>query len=228
LVELDIEHRGEKIGLRLWTLGFWTQETVLDLYSGEGNLSRLYAPQCRKLICIEKDEEVFKRLQRALQADNLELHNCDNMEYLEAFHEPEITFVDFDAFGCPNAQVAKFFERHQVTRAVMVNVTDGSLLNFNRGASIDIEKYYLLNVFPKEQLNERDLQAKRGLKRLLPWMVETFIHALAARYGFSTYFVYHAMSSRSNVLYYGSSPTQRLQLVFGRRGRLLSSVSRGM
>jgi hypothetical protein len=201
--ELDLEHRGEKIGLRLWTLGFWTQETILDLYAGEGNLSRLYAPYCRKLVCVEKDEGAFKRLEETLQADNVELHNCDNMEYLEEFDEPEVTFVDFDAFGCPNTQIAKFFEKHIVTKAVMVNVTDGSLLNLQRGANIDLEKHYLLNLFPRERLGDRDLAAKRGLRRLLPWLVETFVHSLAARYGFSTHFVYHAMSDRSNVLYYG-------------------------
>jgi len=47
------------------------------------------------------------------------------------------------------------------------------------------------------------LAAKHGLRRLLPWLAETFIHTLAAKYGFSTHFVYHAMSGRSNVLYYG-------------------------
>jgi len=133
----------------------------------------------------------------------VELHSCDNMEYLEEFHELEITFADFDAFGCPNAQIAKFFENHPVTRAIMVNVSDGSLLNLQRGATIDLEKYYLLNLFPKGLLDDRDLVAKRGLKRLLPWLVETFIHSLAAKYGFSTHFVYHAMSNRANVLYYG-------------------------
>lgn len=203
MVELDVEHRGEKIGLRLWTLGFWTQETILELYAGEGNLSELYAPKCRKLVCVEKDDEVFGKLRDRLHAWNVEAHNCDNMEYLEEFHEPEITFVDFDAFGCPNFQIAKFFERHPVTRAIVVNATDGSLLNLQRGANIDLEKYYSLNFSLKGHLGNRALAAKRGLRRLLPWLVETFVHTLAARYGFSTQFVYHAMSNRSNVLYYG-------------------------
>jgi len=201
---LDLVNRREKVRLRLWTLGFWRQETVLDLYAGEGNLSRLYAPRCERLICVEKDGEVFKSLHESMRGfENVSLINRDNMEFLEELNEPCISFVDFDAYGCPNRQIGKFFEKYPVERAIMVNVTDGTLLNLSRLATIDLEEHYLVNLFPKGYLSRRNFDSKRGLRRLLPWLQRTFINLLAAKHGFSTSFIYHAMNREANVTYYG-------------------------
>ncbi|MEM2094590.1 MAG: hypothetical protein QXI32_04775, partial [Candidatus Bathyarchaeia archaeon] len=116
---------------------------------------------------------------------------------------PDVSFVDFDAYGCPNQQIIKFFENYPVKHAVVVNVTDGSLLNMKRLATIDLGKYYLVNLYGKGHLNERDFNSKRGLRILLPWLQETFIHLLAVKYGFNTCFLYHAMNSMANCTYYG-------------------------
>lgn len=202
--QLARESREEKHRLRLWTYGFLKQETVLDLYAGEGNLSRLYAPRCERLICVEKDGEVFEELKSNLSSfDNISLVNCDNLYFLEDLDEENISFVDFDAYGCPNLAIMKFFEKYNVDRAIMVNATDGVLINLSRLATVDLEKYYLLNLYPKGRLPRREWDSKRHLNRLLPWLQETFIHLLAAKYGFNTHFVYHAMNRAANVTYYG-------------------------
>jgi hypothetical protein len=183
---------------------FWKQETVLDLYAGEGNLSRLYAPKCERLVCVEKDGEAFQELKRNLSGfHNAALFNCDNMDYLESLDEENVSFVDFDAYGCPNLAIIKFFEKQPVDRAVMVNATDGVLINLSRMANVDLEKYYLVNLYPKGRLPKGEWDSKRKLNRLLPWLQESFIHLLAAKHGFNTLFLYHSMNRAANVTYYG-------------------------
>jgi len=201
---LDLLNRGEKIKLRLWTYGFWRQGTVLDLFAGEGNLSMLYAPGCERLICVEEDAEVFGKLRMNMGGfGNAILVNRDNMGFLAELDESDLTFVDFDAYGCPNRQLERFFEKQPVERALMVNVTDGTLLNLNRLATIDLEEHYLINLFPKGYLSRSDFNSKRGLRRILPWLQRTFINLLAAKHGFNTHFLYHAMNREANVTYYG-------------------------
>jgi len=195
--QLDFLNRQEKIRLRLWTLGFWRQGTVLDLYAGEGNLSRLYAPQCEKLICVENELEAYNKLQSNMKGfQNTSLIFEDNMDFLEELDEPGVSFVDFDAYGCPNQQIMKFFENYPVTRAIMVNVTDGGFFNLRRMANIDLGELYLVNI-PRKAWN-----TKRGISRLMPTLQEQFIHTLAMKHGFSTSFVYHAMNREANTTYY--------------------------
>ena len=203
---LDESNRAEKIQLRLWTFGLFPQQTALDLYAGEGNLSRLYAKGCRRLICVEQDPEVFGRLVENMRGTKTrpDLLNEDNQLFLEKVAEiPDLTFVDFDAYGCPNQQMTQFFENYPVTHGIAVNVTDGSLLNLKRVASIDLAKHYLIDLYPKGRLTRRDFDSKRALRRLLPWLQETFIHLLAAKHGFNTCFLYHATNSSANCTYYG-------------------------
>jgi tRNA G26 N,N-dimethylase Trm1 len=203
---LDESSRAEKIQLRLWAFSLFPQRTALDLYAGEGNLSRLYAKGCSRLICVEQDPEVFKKLMENMRGTEVELEllNMDNQVFLDRVAEvPDVTFVDFDAYGCPNPQVAKFFENYPMRHGITVNVTDGSLLNLKRLATIDLAKHYLINLYPKGYLTKREFDSKRGLRRLLPWLQETFIHLLAAKYGFNTCFLYHAMNSAANCTYYG-------------------------
>lgn len=205
ITSLDESNREEKIQLRLWTFGLFPQRTVLDLYAGEGNLSRLYAKDCSHLVCVEQDPEVFGKLVENMRGTESkpDLLNEDNQQFLEKVAEiPDVTFVDFDAYGCPNVQIAEFFENYPVTHGIVVNVTDGSLLNLKRVASIDLAKHYLVNLYPKGYLTKRDFDSKRALRRLLPWLQETFIHLLAAKYGFNTCFLYHAMNSSANCTYY--------------------------
>jgi len=66
--------------------------------------------------------------------------------------------VDFDAFGCPNEQITKFFPAYPVRRAPVMSITDGMLLNFRTSRSADLEKYYLQKLYPGagEQYTETD------------------------------------------------------------------------
>jgi len=206
VTSLDESNRAEKIRLRLWTFSFFPQRTVLDLYAGEGNLSRLYAKGCSHLICVEKDHEVFGKLVENMRGTESkpDLLNEDNQLFLEKVAEiPDVTFVDFDAYGCPNQQIIEFFENYSVTRGIVVNVTDGSLLNLKRVASIDLAKHYLVNLYTQGRLARKDFDSKRALRRLLPYLQETFVHLVAAKYGFNTCFLYHAMNSSTNCTYYG-------------------------
>ncbi len=215
---LDGTNRAEKIRLRLWTLNLFPQRTALDLYAGEGNLSRLYAKNCNRLICVEQNPEVFGRLIQNMRGteNKPDLLNEDNQLFLEKVGEiPDVTFVDFDAYGCPNLQIVEFFENYPVNHGIVVNVTDGSLLNLKRVASIDLTNHYLVSLYPKGRLSRRDFDSKRALRRLLPWLQETFIHLLGAKHGFNTCFLYHAMNSSANCTYYGfiSYPNIEVSLI---------------
>ncbi|MFQ6075414.1 MAG: hypothetical protein ACE5Z5_04680 [Candidatus Bathyarchaeia archaeon] len=179
-------HR-EKVKLRLWTFRLWRQQTVLDLFAGFGTLSEEYARAgCDRLICVEKDPEYFRALQERMRPyPNVDLHN--------------ITFVDFDAFGCPNHQIQQFFKHHPLTRDIIVNVTNGMIFRLKRYPSVHIDRHYLVNV-PKEEAVEAK---EHHIARLLPWLQEQFIHILALKHGFNTAFLYHAMNLAANVTYYG-------------------------
>ena len=196
--------RSAKAKLRLWTLHLWRQATVVELFAGAGSLSQLYAPHCEKLICIEKDEATFHQLTKTVKAPPAELRCMDNLDFLDTVGDiPDVSFVDFDAYGCPNLQIQKFFEQYPVERAIMVNVTDGTLFNLSRTVNIDLNKYFLVNLYPIGRLSHDDYASKRALRRVLPWLQEHFIHLLAAKHGFNTLFLYHAMNRAANVTYYG-------------------------
>jgi hypothetical protein len=149
-------------------------------------LSGLYEPHCEKLICVEKDEKTFKQLATNLRSSTTELRCVDNLAFLtNVSNIPDVSFVDFDAYGCPNLQIQKFFANYPVKRAIMVNVTDGTLFNLSRTVNIDLNKYFLVNLYSKGRLNPEDYASKRRLRRVLPWLQENFIHLLAAKYGFN-------------------------------------------
>ncbi len=192
--------------LRLWTYRFWKQLTVLDLFAGMGYLSEEYAKHgCERLICVEKNPEYFEALKKRMaHYPNAKLHSSDNLEWLrESVGEvKDVTYVDFDAFGCPNDQIRLFFENYPVDRAIMVNVTDGVILNLRRLASVKLERY-LLHLYPTGRLPREEFESKQELNRLLPWLQETFIHLLAAKHGLSTQTLYHAMNREATVTYYG-------------------------
>jgi hypothetical protein len=239
--ELQEKDRSEKERLRLWTLHFWRQATVLELFAGHGNLSGLYEPHCEKLICVEKDEKTFKQLATNLRSSTTELRCVDNLAFLtNVSNIPDVSFVDFDAYGCPNLQIQKFFANYPVKRAIMVNVTDGTLFNLSRTVNIDLNKYFLVNLYSKGRLNPEDYASKRRLRRVLPWLQENFIHLLAAKYGFNTLFLYHAMNHAANVTYYGFIAFPEIQvnlMAFGKtpvtrfkkdRGSLVKTIRKLM
>lgn len=170
----------------------------MDLYAGEGVLSGLYAPRCERLVCVESDGEAFSKLEENLSGfRNVSLVKGDNMDFLEDLDESDVSFVDFDAYGCPNEQIQLFFGKYAVDRAVVVNVTDGGFFNLRRMGNMDLGRLYLIDV-PKGEWD-----VKRGMSRLMPTLQEQFIHTLAMRHGFSTHFLYHAMNREASVTYYG-------------------------
>lgn len=198
----NIPFHREKVKLRLWTFGLWKQQTVLDLYAGMGYLSEEYAKAgCDRLVCIEKSPKYFKALEDRMKTyPNVDLHNRDNKKFLERIRDlKNVTFVDFDAFGCPNHQIQLFFKNFSIDRAIMVNVTDGMIFRLKRYPSVHLDRHYLVGI-PKEEA----VKAKEHhIARLLPWLQEQFIHILALKHGFNTHFLYHAMSRETNVTYYG-------------------------
>jgi hypothetical protein len=139
----------QKASLRLETFHwFHSHRTVLDLYSGEGHLATLYAPHCKRILCIERDPEKFKtrreRMTTFPHATCLQTNNLELLTNLPNHITPgEVTYFDFDADGIPTQQVKLFFENYPITHALIVSLTDGMLLNFRASQSADLLKYYL-------------------------------------------------------------------------------------
>jgi hypothetical protein len=197
----NIPQHTEKIKLRLWTFGFWQQRTVLDLFSGMGFLSERYIQAgCKNLYCIEKEQEYFDEMKKRLDKyPNCAIYHGDNIKWSEANlgNIRDITFVDFDAFGCPNKQIQLFFKLYPIKeQAVIINVTDGGFYNLRRFSNIDVQETYLTKV-------SKEYDIKRRLSRLMPELQQQFIRTLAMQYDFNIHFLYHAMNDEANVCYYG-------------------------
>ena len=106
--------------------------TVLELFAGEGNLSKhVYADKADRIIAVDMDSRALKKAEEKLK-DNIEVetypsHNVDWIENkLPEMQLGDLKVVDFDAFGSPADSMKAFFENYKVTHPMRVGVTDGS------------------------------------------------------------------------------------------------------
>ncbi|MEM3737536.1 MAG: hypothetical protein QXJ75_05585 [Candidatus Bathyarchaeia archaeon] len=193
-----------KVSLRMQAYNLLApHEVVLDLFAGKGLLSWLYAKGCRRLISVEKNPEYFKVLKRnmseyphaiCLQRDNLEFLESGDLAELEG----HITYVDFDAFGCPSLQVQRFFERYRVERAMVVSLTDGILFNFRRHGSADLRRYYLQDFYVG---GEPECGVTQSLGEYLFTIQSNFINILCMRWGLAAHPLYFKVNERSTATY---------------------------
>ena len=196
----------EKISFRMQVYRMFPQKIVLDLFAGKGYLSWLYATHgCEKLICVEKNSEYFKVLKQNLAKfdGKVEFFNMDNLDWLEncleKIREP-ITYVDFDAFGCPTPQIKKFFEKYPINHALTISVTDGLIYNFRRISNLDLSEYYLQDFY----LNPKSIGKPKSIQNLGEYCIQIqkqFMDILCMRFDAQAFPLYFKINSRNTAIY---------------------------
>jgi len=98
----------------------------------------------------------------------------DNMKFLDRYvrRYPEITLVDFDAYGSPAFQIQKFFARHPISRRLIISITDGMMTGWPTLGK-DWEGRYFAH--PK----------KKPMKEDLPDFIDTLIKAMGKQHHFN-------------------------------------------
>jgi len=205
----------DKASLRMQTYRMFPQKCVLDLFAGKGLLSRLYAKNCEKIICVEKDPELFKLLTMNMRSFKRKaiLINDDNMNVLERLPtilrnigENRITFVDFDPYGCPTPQIQKFFEAYQPKQNLVIVLTDGMMLNFRTWSSADLQKYYLQDFYvdlgPKYSKDDK-YHVTRKLGEYLFTIQKNFIDILCMRHDLQAHPLFFKVKRSNTVVYSG-------------------------
>jgi len=203
----------DKASLRMQVYEMFPQKLVLDLFAGKGLLSQLYAPHCRKIICVEKNPELFKALKRNMKrfSQKAILINDDNMNFLadlprilRNIGEKTITFVDFDPYGCPTPQIQNFFDVYQPKQNVAIALTDGILLNFRTWSSADLRRYYLQDFYvdlgAKYSKDDR-YHVTRKLGEYLFQIQKNFIDILCMRHDLQAHPLYFKVKKSNTVVY---------------------------
>lgn len=106
--------------------------TVLELFAGEGNLSKhVYADKADRIIGVDVDSRALKKAEEKLKDDvEVETYASHNVDWIEnklpEMELGDLKVVDFDAFGSPADSMKAFFENYKVNHPMRVGVTDGS------------------------------------------------------------------------------------------------------
>ena len=184
-------------------------DLVLDLFAGKGYLSWLYATYLkpRKIICIEKDPEIYKILRKNMRGvRNVITLNMDNIRVLEEPLWPgRYTLVDFDDTGCPTAQIIRFFKAYPITHALIISITDGMILNFRSSRSADLLKWYLQDFYPEASSKMKDLlnpyEINTRLGEYFPEIQRRFIDILCMRHNAQAVPLYFKIKKTNTVMY---------------------------
>lgn len=116
------------------------KNTVLELYSGTGGLTKLYKSYFNEVITndINKNSEAVNNLS-AMEFINRILPNSGH----------KFDIVDFDCYGSPAEEIKKFFEiRERKDCPLIVTLSDGLGLWMKRTRRTDLlKKRYLLDDF---------------------------------------------------------------------------------
>ena len=105
-------------------------DTILELYAGRGFLTeRVYKGHGKLLVLVDDEQKLLKQAKEKIRGCKAHLYYMDNMKFLDRYvrRYPEITLVDFDAYGSPAFQIQKFFARHPVRQRIVVSITDGMI-----------------------------------------------------------------------------------------------------
>jgi len=127
-----------KLMLRKSLLGLKAveQKCALDLFAGNGEIASRVYQDFPELHLVENDSAKFARLKRKFGDEaGIKLWNLDNREFLARKLKtiPELSVVDFDAYGSPNRQIQLFFENRRLKKQLLIFATDGFTLARLRG-----------------------------------------------------------------------------------------------
>jgi len=118
---------------------------ALDLFAGSGEISsRLYL-DFEEIHLVEKDRKKFAQLKEKFShLEKIHLWQVNNLDFLKEHLRsiPEITLVDFDAYGSPNRQILEFFKNYSFKNSLLVFATDGGKLARIRARRFNPSLYF--------------------------------------------------------------------------------------
>lgn len=143
--------------------------TVLELFAGEGNLSKhVYADKADKIIAVDMDSKALRKVEDKLEGEGvkLETYAANNLDWIESklpelkenSHLGKLKVVDFDAFGSPADSMKTFFQNYEVDHPIRVGVTDGSSVYISQ-----------LGVADNEAKRREWIRRKYGVGYRGPW-----------------------------------------------------------
>ena len=105
--------------------------TILELYAGEGNLSeKVYAPlNPRRMVLVDDDARALEKAKVRLARFGVkkEFYPMPNEQFIKRGYlrkYPDISLVDFDAYGSPSRTVQLFFDNYRVRQPMIATLTD--------------------------------------------------------------------------------------------------------
>jgi len=127
------ELNAEKHRQRAQAAGYLrNHHTILELYAGEGNLSeKVYAPlNPRRMVLVDDDAQALEKARARLARFGVkkEFHPMNNEQFIKRGflrRYPDISLVDFDAYGSPGRTVQLFFDNYRVRQPMIAALTDG-------------------------------------------------------------------------------------------------------
>lgn len=161
--------------------------TVLELFAGEGILSRMvYSNIFDKIIAVDKDKEALKILERRVKGRvELEIYNMDNIRFCEdilpKLEIKDLKCVDFDAYGSPILCIRSFFKNYKIKNELCVALTDGI------GAYLARKDEEARRKFIKENYNIE--YTGKWSREKQKEIIDMFMKKLGERYGFEVEFI---------------------------------------
>lgn len=144
--------------------------TILELYAGKGMLSsQVYAKlNPRRMVLVDDDPANLEQAKAQLgktgiRADYYPMKNQQFIKkgYLKKY--PDVSLLDFDAYGTPGPLVKQFFENYRVRQPMVLMLTDGFPIHIHRrkdpnevntSAAVDYDDVYSLKSWQAPSLGD--------------------------------------------------------------------------
>ena len=174
----DIEHKME---VRISGMNKAGKYKSLELFAGEGHITKEYKKHFENLICVEKDESKIPDLQKLVGKENV--YNIDNAKFLEGEDfkkHMDFSLVDFDAYGSPGKLIQVFADKIKGRdKGFVLSLTDGGLMNMNRGGKVNPYEWWLHK--PDEMIKPSE-DAPELIEKF-DELVDGFINKIAKKLG---------------------------------------------
>ena len=174
-------------------------QTILELYAGEGNLSeKVYAPlNPRRMVLVDDDARALEKAKVRLARFGVkkEFYPMTNEQFIKRGYlrkYPDVSLVDFDAYGSPGRTVQLFFDNYRVRQPMIAALTDG----------------FPTDMRPWKQVNWSDMYALKQARPPTLGEICTFHDAmmrnLGARRRFKSWRIGRAFGGKSGRAVYGA------------------------
>ena len=180
---------------------------AVDFFAGEGRIMAALDGGFTMVHAVERDEARLVRLRAKFHEPDtaggtrqqVKVYALDNREFCRSILPglPDVTFMDFDAYGNPHPLIALAFAQHRVQERTAVAVTDGGRMALLRGQRITPAAYQVAAP-DHRQARSRSLSAFE-----YQLLVRGFWKELAEKYGLTASNFTACWPKGRRVMYYG-------------------------